>query len=98
MTISMIVIMSDVYKSRWVLFGLLASSTIYNHNHLCLYKLCHGSHRDIMCLYMMLVSTILCGGEKHGIHGILMFLLREREIDPQEKSGIQLGFEPKNPS
>ena len=30
----MIVTMSE---SRWVLFGLLASNTIYNHNHLCLY-------------------------------------------------------------
>ena len=29
-TISMIMIMSDIYKSRWVLFGLLASNTIYN--------------------------------------------------------------------
>jgi len=99
MTISMIVIMSDVYKSRWVLFGLqVVLSTIII---ICAYvhiMLCHGSHRDIMCLYMMLVSTMLCGGEKHDIHKHWCFCWESEKLIHRKKSGIQLGFKPKNPS
>ena len=68
---------------------------------LCAYvhiMLCHGSHRDIMCLYMMLMSTMLCGGEKHDIHKHWCFCWESEKLIHRKKSGIQLGFKPKNPS